>query len=71
MVCGELGCWDLLKNLLQPVVRDDLDCLEVAKDLLEVGIVWDQLPVQVGLLLEVGSRTDLVLCCWAQVVEEA
>ena len=71
MVCGELGCWDLLKNLLQLVVRDDLNCLEVAKDLLEVGIVWDQLPVQVGLLLEVGSRTDLVLRCWVQVVEEA
>ena len=58
-------------DLLPPVVHDDLDCLEVAMDLLEVGIVWDQLPVQVGLLLEVGSRTDLVLCCWAQVVEEA
>ena len=38
-------------------------------DLLEVGIVWDQLQVQVGLLLEVGSRTDLVLCCWVQMVE--
>ena len=62
---------DLLMDLLQPVVLDDLDCLEVAMDLLEVGIVWDQLPVQVGLLLEVGSMTDLVLCCWVEVVEEA
>ena len=68
MVCGELGCWDLLKNLLQPVVRGDLDCLGVAMDLLEVGIVWDQLQVQMGLLLDVGSRTDLVLCCWVQMV---
>ena len=68
MVCGELGCWNLLKNLLQPVVLDDLDCLEVAKDLLEVEIDWDQLQVQVELLLEVGNRTDLVLCCWVQMV---
>ena len=55
-------------DLLPPVVHDDLDCLEVAMDLLEVGIVWDQLQVQIGLLLDVGSRTDLVLCCWVQMV---
>ena len=57
-----------MKNLLQPVVLDDLDCLEVAKDLLEVEIDWDQLQVQVELWLEVGNRTDLVLCCWVQMV---
>ena len=33
VVCVELGCWDLLMDLLQPVVPDDLDCLEVAMDL--------------------------------------